>query len=627
MKRITLFSTLLTVMMTVVLGCSKSEENMEVASEDGVIKLSLTGELGEYTADDVKGQLVNSVRVKWNNTDKVYVYDASKCLGVLDVTPKADGKSADLNGSIDSPAGGTTVLTLVSGSSFTASKGETLTDGKIKYDMSSQEGDKAPYMVYGTLPYSSAVSDLNVQFSFATSVIRVNCTGLVPEADITKSEITGLNTVCVITVNGTGVPDVSSDIQSTIVRTGDSGFTKADANGTGTFSVATVTTSQSDRLLKVYQGEESVSAPFTKGGELKYNQSYNTIVILKKTFTITANPNNETYGTVTGGGAFYDGTQVTLNATPKEGYNFAYWTTNGTESGKIPDAGATYTFKVTEDATYTAVFKVNTPKGGISGLFTVSSGKQVYFSQGNLYCTNYNNATNIKWYFENHQYDFHLYSGYSSNNAVVEGKMISMTSSDYTSGFFGWSGDQSSYCKYGICTSGYKSGTSNHSGSFNEWGNNTIENADSGWRTLSKNEWYYLFYTRTDASNLRKFVSITGITNAGDFANYLMGVILLPDNWWDAQFNHESLKASYTKEEIDELGKEGAVYLPMLGSYSGSLENCYLNKKTPVGSYWTSDLDGQYNAYIFEMNKDSITNYKSVNRYKMRSVRLVMNKE
>lgn len=69
-------------------------------------------------------------------------------------------------------------------------------------------------------------------------------------------------------------------------------------------------------------------------------------------YTITANANNDAWGTVTGGGTYNAGATCTLTATPASGYQFQSWKKNGT----VVSTNASYSFTVNEDATYTAYF-------------------------------------------------------------------------------------------------------------------------------------------------------------------------------------------------------------------------------------------------------------------------------
>ena len=73
---------------------------------------------------------------------------------------------------------------------------------------------------------------------------------------------------------------------------------------------------------------------------------------VKRSYTITANSNNNDYGFVSGGGTYEYGTKVTLVATPSSGYRFVKWTDG--------DTNASRKVTVTGEATYTAVFEKST---------------------------------------------------------------------------------------------------------------------------------------------------------------------------------------------------------------------------------------------------------------------------
>ncbi len=74
--------------------------------------------------------------------------------------------------------------------------------------------------------------------------------------------------------------------------------------------------------------------------------------------TITANVNDDSMGSVTGGGTYVQGASVTLTATANEGYHFVSWS-NGRTTASI-------TVTADADATYTATFAVD-GNGGNSG--------------------------------------------------------------------------------------------------------------------------------------------------------------------------------------------------------------------------------------------------------------------
>ena len=74
-------------------------------------------------------------------------------------------------------------------------------------------------------------------------------------------------------------------------------------------------------------------------------------VACQKTFTITVTSNNGNYGTVSGGGVYTKGTEITIKALPKEGCKFKTWEDGNADNPR--------TLIVENDAVYTAVFVPN----------------------------------------------------------------------------------------------------------------------------------------------------------------------------------------------------------------------------------------------------------------------------
>ena len=73
-----------------------------------------------------------------------------------------------------------------------------------------------------------------------------------------------------------------------------------------------------------------------------------------QSFTINASANPSNGGTVSGEGTYNYGSTCTLTAIPSTGYNFINWTKNGTQVSTSP----TYSFTVTEAASYVAHFQL-----------------------------------------------------------------------------------------------------------------------------------------------------------------------------------------------------------------------------------------------------------------------------
>ena len=77
------------------------------------------------------------------------------------------------------------------------------------------------------------------------------------------------------------------------------------------------------------------------------------IVYENNEFEITAIANPAEGGTITGAGSYAEGSTCTLTATANTGYNFINWTKNGT----VVSTEQSYSFTVTEDASYVANFE------------------------------------------------------------------------------------------------------------------------------------------------------------------------------------------------------------------------------------------------------------------------------
>ena len=234
-------------------------------------------------------------------------------------------------------------------------------------------------------------------------------------------------------------------------------------------------------------------------------------------------------------------------------------------SGRLKVKGV----KATSDAAAPSV-----PDGALSGVFSVSDSKQVYFSKGNL------RYASSKWSFFDNQYDY-----YTSYSADAWDK-------------FGWS---TAATTYGMSTS---SSNSDYSGDFVDWG----ATMGTGWFTLSKDEWTYLLNTRS--------ASTVGGTENGRYAkamvNDVQGVILFPDSYthpdgvtaptgvnatdetgWDGN--------SYTAADWTKMESAGCVFLPAAGMRSGSS----VYSPGTQGRYWSATpiaADYAYRVYFTSGN-------------------------
>ena len=241
----------------------------------------------------------------------------------------------------------------------------------------------------------------------------------------------------------------------------------------------------------------------------------------------------------------------------------------------------------------------NAIPGALIGQFSVSANKKkVYFSKGNL---RYASGT---WSFFDHQYDY-----YQSYSADAWDK-------------FGWS---TSKTTYGMNISG---DNSDYLGDFVDWG----ATMGSGWCTLSKEEWLYLF-------NQRSGSTVNGTEN-GRYAkakvNNVGGVILFPDTYthpdgvadpvgvndaeYDTGLDYEDGN-SYTVEDWTKMESAGCVFLPAAGYRAGT----GVEYAGSDGDYWSSSPDYEDTDYAHDVwfDSDDWSFENSDSRYFGHSVRLV----
>ena len=213
-------------------------------------------------------------------------------------------------------------------------------------------------------------------------------------------------------------------------------------------------------------------------------------------------------------------------------------------------------------------------EGALNGRFTINEdGDQIFFSQGNLQYVG-------SWQFATNQWD-----------------TLGAAQSDDHRDLFGWgTGDapnkiSTDYVDYLTYT---------------EWGDNPITNGGNTakeWRTLTKEEWAYLFKTRENAATLFALGSVNGVN----------GTILLPDNWvtpegasftasttlgmvlagieyYDENGGHFA-DNTYTTEQWAVMESAGAVFLPAAGYRVGT--DVY--ETGSAGLYWSATyLENRY---------------------------------
>ena len=264
-------------MAAMTFSCTKEINENVLSTDKGTISVSVAGLMGEYIPE-TKSELVNTVRVAWKGGETVYVYDEASCLGTLTAAldDSKDDRYALLSGTIDAPDAGSTLFLVHSPQLGDEPE---IDGGKLSISLAEQATYKAPFVVYATLDYSEGtIKDAIVPFSFATSVIRVSCTGLKPSTAISSAHVSGVNTSCVLSF-ADGTVTVSGAEEGIITRLDAEGFAKVNAEGDASFQLAVpaLSSSSAGRTLTIMQGEdEYVDNKFSKAS-ISPNLSVNTI--------------------------------------------------------------------------------------------------------------------------------------------------------------------------------------------------------------------------------------------------------------------------------------------------------------------------------------------------------------
>ena len=291
----------------------------------------------------------------------------------------------------------------------------------------------------------------------------------------------------------------------------------------------------------------------------------------------------------------------------------------------VTDCGLSYG----EEQSFTTLSST-VPAGAIDGLFSVSDSRQVYFSQGNLQFQ----ASTGTWKFADNQYDY-----------------IGVGNSDISSSYSGW------IDLFGWGTSGYHDVTDPYNVNYQPWSTSTSQvnsnynyygygpstnmtdlnltgtsanydwgvynpisnggNKPNQWRSLTVQEWKYVFRTR---------ITNSGIRYAKAQVNEVDGVVLLPDDWSSNTFslsNTNTFDVSFNSNVISAtqwttLENAGAVFLPVGGIRFGT-------SVSDVGSrgyYWTASYSFSSSAYGVYFS-DSYLDTGQYIRYFGRGVRLV----
>lgn len=289
--------------------------------------------------------------------------------------------------------------------------------------------------------------------------------------------------------------------------------------------------------------------------------------------------------------------------------------------------------------------------GSTNGVFSVSDTKTIRFSKGNL---QYQGSSNT-WRFAECQFD--AVAGKSNNHVGENGGNVYVNNMlcdniNVSSSYSGWidlfawgtsgkmvaNGDSTytAYLPYSISgdASDYYYGKS-LAGTVADWG----VNMGSQWRTLTTEEWDYLYQGRAGAADKIAYATITTKknVNGSDVSIEVPGIVLLPDNWVGNPAKCKPFSASlsfsanqYTEEQWYAMQATGAVFLPASGvrkiSDKSNLTNhVWLTSTKTYAAYWTADANknGSAMAYWFVGSDDKLIQQQSYTKTAGMCVRLV----
>ena len=263
-----------------------------------------------------------------------------------------------------------------------------------------------------------------------------------------------------------------------------------------------------------------------------------------------------------------------------------------------------------------------------SGKFSVSSQQKVYFSKGNLQATY--NGSSWTWAFAANQWD---YIGKAEGNTKVSDStpfVSGYSGSSTTVDLFGWVGASSTWtgvAQYGITSSNATDNTDGYGNNSSEalksdWG--TL--MGSGWRTLTSDEWEYIFNTRAASTvNSVENARYAKATVAGK-----TGMILFPDTYThpsDVTQQPTSINtanAAFTSNSYDatawgKMEAAGCIFLPAAGYRYGT----YVYGVGSYGDYWSSKPNDTNYAYGVLFSASVVSPQSSSSRFYGYSVRLV----
>ena len=265
-----------------------------------------------------------------------------------------------------------------------------------------------------------------------------------------------------------------------------------------------------------------------------------------------------------------------------------------------------------------AEYAVKTSDGTLTQ-FSVSENKKVYFSRGNLKASFSTYSFADGWSFHDTQFDeidgpyavnglgqiqsYHDYSNTNCNNPVNENGLI--FSSGHNSGDrFTWG----YFDQIKLTTSEYLNVNENLTKTAavaKDWGIVFTESSPEGgnWRTLSADEWIYLFNGPSNVRGNKRFLRVFLRNFNEESGESYLGVFVFPDNYSGSDltgsYTFNSVTGNpaiiqYSNADVQKMLDAGAVFLPCVGyRYKERYYDYLCYNYNPyigggIGYYWSS---------------------------------------
>ena len=260
------------------------------------------------------------------------------------------------------------------------------------------------------------------------------------------------------------------------------------------------------------------------------------------------------------------------------------------------------------DETIVLMFPNTGPTGMIKGKFSVdANGTQVYFSQGNLQYIG--SAIPPYWKLAERQWECFSDNGQGSANQNADRDLFGWGTSGWPNGNvyyqpYDTQDNGNSSQGYGYGPTDETSYTYDLTGTYAnaDWGvYNAISNGGNTtglWRTLTRDEWVYVFQGRSGAASKYGHGKVNGVN----------GMILLPDEWTlpsGLSFTpgNNSWVNVYTMGQWELMEDNGAVFLPAAGTRDGTS----VELVGSYGNYWSSSCFYSSTSYYVNFHDSSVS--------------------